>query len=250
MTTSSERSCDKAEKQSSSRLISVILLGAVCAAAYFINKNEAFMQSDIVVNLFTYGKRVLIIIFSLVIWFWTQTALGKRKTKDGIIDDAFHRLTAPVNQYFHKNSRHADLVLILSSAFIDIFGIFLICASIFGNSFRPFVAMLIVYASRQSFQAICALPVPDGMIWRSPGVPSLLVTYDVGNDFFFSGHTCIAVIATIELFHLNIWLGIAAAVIALLEMTVVIVLRAHYTMDVFTAILAAIGAFYVASIIC
>jgi len=36
------------------------------------------------------------------------------------------------------------------------------------------------------------------MIWRHPGIPSLLVTYDVATDFFFSGHTAIAVLASIE----------------------------------------------------
>jgi len=42
-------------------------------------------------------------------------------------------------------------------------------------------------------QATTALPAPPGMLWRDPGFPSLLVTYSVGNDFFFSGHTAFAV---------------------------------------------------------
>ena len=37
------------------------------------------------------------------------------------------------------------------------------------------------------------------MMWNNPGVPSLLVTYETTNDFFFSGHTAIAVLGCIEL---------------------------------------------------
>jgi len=48
-------------------------------------------------------------------------------------------------------------------------------------------------------QAVCALPPPPNMIWHYPGFPSLLVTYHVANDFFFSGHTAIAVFGAIEL---------------------------------------------------
>lgn len=94
---------------------------------------------------------------------------------------------------------------------------------------------------RQILQAICALPAPPNMIWHYPGFPSLLVTYNVGNDFFFSGHTAIAVFGGIELARLGKrWLTIVAAGIVVFEILTVLVLRAHYTMDVFTGLLAAI----------
>lgn len=80
------------------------------------------------------------------------------------------------------------------------------------------------------------LPAPPGVIWRRPGVPSLLVTYDVGNDFYFSGHTAIAVLAAFELAHTgNPWLAAVGIFIAVGEATTVLILRAHYTMDIFTA---------------
>jgi membrane-associated phospholipid phosphatase len=80
------------------------------------------------------------------------------------------------------------------------------------------------------------------MIWRHPGVPALLVTYGTSNDFFFSGHTAIAVLGAIELSLGNApWLAGAAALVAVLEAVLVIILRAHYTMDVFAAAFAAWG---------
>lgn len=79
------------------------------------------------------------------------------------------------------------------------------------------------------------------MIWHYPGFPSLLVTYNVGDDFFFSGHTAIAVFGGIELAHLGKrWLTVIAVGIVLFEMAAVLILRAHYTMDVFAGLLAAL----------
>jgi membrane-associated phospholipid phosphatase len=79
------------------------------------------------------------------------------------------------------------------------------------------------------------------MIWRNPGFPSLLVTYGVANDLFFSGHTAIAVFGAIEVARLGRrWLGILAMTIALFEAATVLTLRAHYTMDVFTGAVTAV----------
>ena len=96
-------------------------------------------------------------------------------------------------------------------------------------------------ALRQVMQALCALPPPPNMIWHDPGFPSLLVTYHVANDFFFSGHTAIAVFGAIELSRLRRnWVTAFAVLIVLFEMATVLILRAHYTMDVFTGVVAAL----------
>jgi membrane-associated phospholipid phosphatase len=89
-------------------------------------------------------------------------------------------------------------------------------------------------------QAICALPPPPNMIWHYPGFPSLLVTYHVANDFFFSGHTAIAVFGAMELSRLRRrWLTVVAVLIVVFEIAAVLILRAHYTMDVFAGMVAA-----------
>lgn len=93
-------------------------------------------------------------------------------------------------------------------------------------------------------QGLCALPMPPGSIWRYPGFPALLVTHGTDNDYFFSGHTAIAVLGAIELVHPGPpWSGLLMCVVAVLEGASMLVLPAHYTMDVFAAILAAF--FYV-----
>ncbi len=177
----------------------------------------------------------------LALWFWTQSLIGARTAPAAGIVDALHNLTAGLNSYFAQHSGGANGLLIVSSALIDALGLFLLGSWLCGGSVRPFLGLALLMALRQLLQALCSLPVPAGMIWHYPGFPSLLVTYHVANDFFFSGHTAIAVFGALELsrFHRK-WLTSTAILIVLFEISTVIILRAHYTMDVFTGILAAL----------
>ena len=66
------------------------------------------------------------------------------------------------------------------------------------------------------------------------------MTYGVSNDFFFSGHTALAVLGAIEISNLAPWsLGLVVVLIALGEVLIVLVLRAHYTLDVIAGAFAA-----------
>lgn len=186
--------------------------------------------------------RLIVAAVLLGIWFWTQSLLGARTPPaNGGIGDALHGLTAGLNSYFAQHAAPANALLIISSAFIDALGIFLLGSWLFGGSVRPFLGLVLLMLLRQFLQALCSLPVPAGMIWHDPGFPSLLVTYHVANDFFFSGHTAIAVFGAIELSRLRRrWLTVLAIFLVLFEVSAVLILRAHYTMDVFTGILAAL----------
>jgi PAP2 superfamily C-terminal len=177
----------------------------------------------------------------LAIWFWTQSLIGAKAPPSTGIGDLLHTATAGWNVYFSSHPAAANLLLILSSAIIDALGLFLLARWLFGGSIRPFFGLLVLMALRQVMQAICSLPAPPNIIWHYPGFPSVLVTYGVANDFFFSGHTAIAVFGAIELFRLRKnWLSVLAVAIVLFEILTVLVLRAHYTMDVFTGLLAAL----------
>ncbi len=176
----------------------------------------------------------------LALWFWTQSLIGARTAPASGIADALHNLTAGLNSYFSQNSRAANTLLVVSSALIDALGLFLVGRWLFGGSIRPFLGLFLLMTLRQLMQAICALPPPPNMIWHYPGFPSLLVTYHVANDFFFSGHTAIAVFGAIELSRLRRnWLTAIAVLLVFFEVATVLILRAHYTMDVFTGIVAA-----------
>jgi membrane-associated phospholipid phosphatase len=188
----------------------------------------------------TVAERVGVIIAALLLWFWTQSLIGRKAAPANGIGDLVHALTPRWHGYFLTNPRAANAALIVSSLFIDLFGLSLIGTAIFGPTFAPFLAILIVFAFRQICQAVCTLPPPPGIIWRNPGFPALLVTYSVGNDFFFSGHTALAVLGALEAANYGpTWLAIVATIIALGEVLVVLVLRAHYTLDVIAGALAA-----------
>src|SRR5712671_5148266 len=185
--------------------------------------------------------RLLVAGIVLALWFWTQSLIGARTAPASGIGDALHNLTAGLNSYLAQNTRAADALLIVSSALIDALGLFLLGRWLFGGSVRPFLGLFLLMTLRQLIEAICALPPPPNMIWHYPGFPSLLVTYHVANDFFFSGHTAIAVFGAIELSRLDRkWLTILAAFLVVFEIATVLILRAHYTMDVFTGIVAAL----------
>jgi membrane-associated phospholipid phosphatase len=181
-----------------------------------------------------------VIVVGLAAWFWTQSLIGHRPPVTGTIGDGIHELTAPLNHALHEHPSVANALLIGSSAVIDTLAIFLLATTIFGPSVRPFLGLLMLFAMRQVCQALCSLPPPDGMIWRNPGFPSLLVTYGVSNDLFFSGHTALAVYGSIEVSRAGkTSLKVLAVLLALFEVTTVLVLRAHYTMDVVAGALAA-----------
>lgn len=192
--------------------------------------------------------RSLLVAAALCAWFWTQALIGKRAFPEGRIGDAVLEYTAPLNRFLLDHPVWADRLLILTSALIDLLGLFIVGLAVFGPSLRPLLGLLILFSLRQLCQGLCALPPPEGMIWRHPGFPSLLVTYGTASDLFFSGHTAIAVYGCIELAHLGGPIATVAGVtIALIEACTVLILRAHYTMDVFTGAVTALWVWNVAS---
>ncbi|MSQ97455.1 MAG: phosphatase PAP2 family protein [Gemmataceae bacterium] len=187
--------------------------------------------------------RGIFVALGLAGWFGTQAMLGARESPVGVIGDGLLDLLAGANRYLHDNPRAADALLIVSSTIINVLAVFLLAQSIFGKTVRPFLGLLMLFAMRQICQSLCALPAPEGIIWRDPGFPGFLVTYEVVSDFFFSGHTALAVLGSVELvrFGGRWWLPVGV-LIAVFEATTVLVLRAHYTMDVYTGAIVALFA--------
>jgi PAP2 superfamily C-terminal len=192
--------------------------------------------------------RIAITAFALIIWFWSQKLIGAHGAPDQAISDRLHALTSAANFYLHVHASAANLLLIASSAIIDLLGIFLLARWVFGASLRPFLGLVIVLGLRQTMQSLVALPAPPHAIWHYPGFPSLLVTYSVSNDYFFSGHTAIAVLAATEIARFGKrWLTVLGILIVLFEVATVLILRAHYTMDVFTGVVTGLYAAHLAN---
>ena len=195
----------------------------------------------------TIAWRLLVIGGALGAWFVTQRLIGNRPAGERGVDDRLHRLTAGANAWLQRNPRIADAMLICSSLGVDAITLFVLGYAIIGQSFTPFWGLLGLFVMRQACQAIIVLPAPPGIIWRDPGFPSLFVTYTVGNDFFFSGHSALAVYGAIQLATLGVHALTALGILtAILQMVLVIVLRAHWTLDVVAGLFAAlmVGAFF------
>jgi hypothetical protein len=188
--------------------------------------------------------RVGLVVAGIAAWYWTQALLAHRVPKvahEVPLTDGIHVLTRRIHHRYATNYAAGNRLLIISSLVIDLLGAYLIGSAILGPSIRPYLGLVMVFALRQICQMLCPLPAPSGMIWRYPGVPAILVTYGTANDLFFSGHTAIAVYGAATLAghwgHWGLFLGLA---IALFEAITVLVLQAHYTMDVFTGIVCAL----------
>lgn len=188
--------------------------------------------------------RFAIVVAGIGLWFWTQAVLAKRVPKVAVevpLTDGIHEMTAWAHKRYATNVAAGNRLLIASSLVIDLLGAYMLGTAIFGESFRPFVGLVMVFALRQICQMLCPLPAPSGMVWRYPGVPAILVTYGTANDLFFSGHTAIAVYGAATLAgHYGPWGMAVGLLIAFFEAATVLVLRAHYTMDVFTGIVCAL----------
>lgn len=182
------------------------------------------------------GLRVVFVAVAIVLWFWTQRLVSQKASPNSGIGDRLHDWSAPLHAWLLANRPAANVTLIVTSMLVDACGLYVFALAIFGPTLQPFVALLLLFGLRQICQATCTLPPPPGVIWHNPGFPSLFVTYGTSNDFFFSGHTAIAVLGALQLaHHAPPWLAAIGAAVAVLEAATVIVLRAHYTMDVFAA---------------
>ena len=125
------------------------------------------------------GVRTGLVIAGIVVWYWTQAVLGKRVPKvehEVPLTDGIHVLTRRIHRRYFTNTAAGNRLLIISSLVIDVLGAYLLGAAIFGESIRPYVGLVLVFALRQICQMLCPLPAPEGMVWRYPGVPAVLVT--------------------------------------------------------------------------
>src|SRR5665811_1229903 len=88
--------------------------------------------------------RLLITGAALTLWFWTQSLILKHASPASGVGDQLQIWTAPVNAYLYEHQHAANVLLIVSSAIIDLEGIFLLARWIFGPSVRPFLGLLLV----------------------------------------------------------------------------------------------------------
>ena len=107
------------------------------------------------------------------------------------------------------------------------------------------------YCIELFIKAIWILPFPTFMVWRETPIPALFVPYDRTRDFYFSGHTGNTLIMTMEVFRLNLPLPIKIFAVCdvFYMMVMMIVSRAHYTIDIVGGLIFGQFSFYIGCMI-
>lgn len=205
------------------------------------NNGRSAQERQIVCDVYTFVK--LGIISSVLIFLVCNTLWSFALPKGDvtcILDKALD-ITDPINDFFAKNTVFRNALLITSSILID-FTFISSCGYwlLYSRSWRFLIVMLLFYGIRSLVQATFQLGFPEGYIWSSPGFPSLVVAYDKTNDFFYSGHVGMPIIAALE-WKKNgfIWPFVGCILVCIIEGFTVLITRTHYSIDIFAGIIFA-----------
>ena len=191
-----------------------------------------------------FGRLIVLIlaIALLIIGRYSVPNIEINCIKDEIIDllkFANDFINAGGNEFFR------DFFQVVCSFLVDtVFVITFWYWVMYGRNARLPLSLIVFYFTRAAIQKIWISPFPSGYYWESPGIPSLVVPYGRGSDFFFSGHSGFLVICASEWHKLNIP-KMRNYVIGVTIYTILILLiyRIHYTIDIFTGVIFAEWAF-------
>lgn len=185
--------------------------------------------------------RLAIFIFCII-----ALVLGRLGVPDeevSCVTDRVVNALQSVNDFINKpgNEFYRDLLQMICSFFMDTvflttFGYWVLK----GKSARLPISLGIFYVVRALVQAVWVSPFPQGYYWEAPILPSLVVPYGRGSDFFFSGHSGFVVICASE-WHKIMMPKMRNFCICVGIYTIFILLtyRIHYSIDVFTGVIFA-----------
>jgi len=131
---------------------------------------------------------------------WTQSLSAAARLRG--IGDVLHNLFAGLNFYFGQHASAANALLVVSSGFIDLFGLFLVCRMDCPRRSRAFLGLVLLLACGRLCRrsALCRrrrydLEASGISIFYSP---SSFRHLQRRQRLFLLGHTAIAVFGAIE----------------------------------------------------
>lgn len=188
--------------------------------------------------------QVLLLITCYAAWIGTQHLLEAMRGPSPALTDHVHVLLQGVNAWLNQHVTVANIVLALSSFEVDLAGVSMTLIYFRTGRSRPILTAFFLLIARQLCQASFSIPAPEGMIWRNPGFPSLIVTYTTSTDFFFSGHMGMATMLAAELSAQGKrdWRWWFAWGVLPVQAFIILAMRFHYVTDVVTGFLAALAA--------
>ena len=194
----------------------------------------------IVINRMDYQFIFLVIVYGL--WHMSQVFIESGSVSECEIIDNVHDfyIFRMINVYLNHNIIFTTCNFVLTSFLIDINIIYVVCCYLHNYnkmSRRTIIILILGVLLRQLCQYANRLPAPKNMIWYYPGIPSIFVTYHTYNDFFFSGHTFVAICMGTEIMsNIRWYVRLYGLLFIFYEIFFVVVTNAHYTMDIYAAV--------------
>jgi hypothetical protein len=198
------------------------------------------------------------VIFGMLLYGWTitqdylatsytannceldNTCLQVNPSGNNCVIDLVHdsNMINSINMFLHMNNNATIYLFIGTSLLLDLGFIYIFLQTVIYNKYKLLFIMFSGFLLRQICQMTNKLPIPDKMLWINPGFTSLVVTYDTTNDFFFSGHTFMALLVGIDVFNnYGFKCKILSCLFMFLEIGFIIVTKSHYMMDIYAAVL-------------
>lgn len=188
-----------------------------------------------------------------VFWIITQTLFeSDNENYNENYNDNFHnivdnlhntKLFTTIYEFLSNNTDITRYLFIFTSLMIDINISYFILGMLLSkknNYDYKRILFLVGFGTlcRQMCQYLNKLPQPSSLIWFDPGFPSIFVTYGTVSDFFFSGHTYMAILFGSEFMNngKSTLLKFYGLFHIFAEVLFVVGTRSHYAMDVYGAI--------------
>lgn len=188
-------------------------------------------------------NKLLILICGLVIFIFYRITLPEENKlinfphafRDVVLLDYMETITI----FLSQNLQLRDFTLLMG--FMSLDAMMLVFVSYYikhGNSFKPFICFLFFYGIRAVLQSFYLLDFYPIYLFQYPGFFSFTVPTCRAADFFYSGHTGCAFLLALnfrswgekKLFYLG-------CVVTFIQMYVMTVVRAHYSVDVLFGLL-------------
>lgn len=141
---------------------------------------------------------------------WHQSH-GYTETKLDYADDIGHQFFLPLRSWLTANPERLQMACCLSAILSEITGVTVVLVSLFGDTFRPILAMFGTLITRliiQSFGALRLIPKDTGSIWKIPANwPALFNSKrnNEGSELFFSARIAVATVAFMELLSITLY---------------------------------------------
>lgn len=190
--------------------------------------------------------RICFSVLATKLWFKVQNLVTLDETPTQNVIDRVHdsKWCRSANKYFTENIWMWKSCTAFTTLMFDIFMLVNAYDMIVNGNMVPYFMVLVTIILRHMCVTVNRLPAPPRLHWKNPGVPTLFITYDTINDFFFSGHTTFSLIAGLNILHWNMLTMITVPIFIVSEIMFVIITNGHYMMDVYAGVMTYLGLRY------